>query len=95
MFQKAQIAAIDRMEWDRCEAAVYFWVRKSSMEANMDRLLLDALRSWLDDDWTLAGHVFVTNEQFPQQAQLLDAAGLQIRFEIKEEGKPGTFLAYA
>ena len=94
MFQKAQIAPVDGSEWDEYEATVYFWVRKSEMEGGKDAVLLEALRHWIRSDWNLSRHLFVTNEQFEQQVQLLDSTDLRLRFTIDEPGKPGTYLAY-
>jgi len=94
-FDKAEITAVDGGRLDEHEAAVYFWVRKSRLATRMDEVLLKALRKWLDSDWDLGGHVFVTNEQFAQQAQMLETSGLRRRFVIKEEAKPGAYLAYA
>jgi hypothetical protein len=36
--------------------------------------------------------VFVTNEQFQRQVHVLESAGLQLKFELREPGKPGTYL---
>jgi hypothetical protein len=95
VFQKSQITPVGRTSWDEGEAAVYFWVRKSRLKSHQDEVLLKALRHWIDSDWDLSGHVFVTNEQFEQQVQLLEGTDLRLRFEIKEDGKPGKYLAYA
>ena len=93
-FQKAQITAVDGGRFDEHEAAVYFWVRKSQLDLHKDEALLEALRTWLDSDRDLGGRVFVTNEQFEQQVRMLEASGLRLRFVIREEGKPGAYLAY-
>jgi len=95
MFQKATVTAVGPIQWSEVEAAVYFWVRKSQLAAQKDEILLGTLQPWLEREWGLSGHVFVTNEQFEQQVRMLEEAGLRVRFQIKEEGKPGTFLAYA
>jgi hypothetical protein len=57
-------------------------------------VLLDALRTWLAQDWRLGGHLIVTNEQFTQQVDMIEHTDLQLRFEIEEPDKPGRFLAY-
>ncbi len=95
MFQKSQITAVDGTRWDEYEAAVYFWVRKSQLAVETDAALLTSLRTWIDDEWSLAGYLFVTNEQFEQQVQMFDGTDLGLHFVIVEEGKPGKFLAYA
>jgi hypothetical protein len=94
MFARARITPVGSHRWDDYDAAVFFWVRKSRLAAEMDRVLLDALRTWLAQDWSLGGHLFVTNEQFAQQVELIEHTDLQLRFEIAEPDKPGRFLAY-
>lgn len=93
-FAGARITPIGDHRWDDYAAAVYFWVRKSRLAAQLDRVLLDALRTWLVRDWNLGGHLFVTNEQFTQQVELIGQTDLALRFEIAEPDKPGRYLAY-
>jgi hypothetical protein len=95
VFQKARISPVGPDRWDDYEAAVYFWVRKSQLEAGKDRMLLGTLREWLSTEWGLLGHVFVTNEQFEQQVRLIEGTDLGLRFAIEEQGKPGKYLAYS
>ena len=80
--------------WSDCDVVVYFWVRASRMEVGMDARLLTALRSWLREQWGFERNVFVTNEQFRQQVELIAATDLQLKFELVEPGKPGTYLVY-
>lgn len=94
MFAGARITPVTDRQWDDYGAAVYFWIRRSRLATGTDRALLDALRTWLARDWSLGGHLFVTNEQFAQQVGMIEQAGLQLRFEIEEPGKPGRYLAY-
>ena len=94
MFAEARITPVGNRRWDDYEAAVYFWVRKSRLATEMDRLLLDALRTWLAEDWSLGGHLIVTNEQFAQQVDMFEHTDLQLRFEVEEPDKPGRYLAY-
>lgn len=93
-FTKARITPVGNRHWEDCEAAVYFWVRKSHLATETDRALLDALRTWLAQEWRLEGHLFVTNEQFVQQVDMFEHAGLQLRFAIAGPGQPGRYLAY-
>ncbi len=81
-------------QWEEVEAATYFWVRASRMETGTDRRLLDALRTWLDEEWRLGRHVFVTSELFEQQVALIESSGLELRFEIIEPDTSSRFLAY-
>jgi hypothetical protein len=94
MFTQARVTPVGHRRWDDYQAAVYFWVRKSRLAAGLDRTLLDTLRSWLDRDWNLGDHLFVTNEQFTQQVGMIQDTDLELRFEIEESGKPGRYLAY-
>lgn len=80
--------------WSDVEAVVYFWVRRSRMDAGLDARLLPALRSWFADEWRLSRVVFVTNERFEQQVALIERTGLRRRFELREPDKAGTYLVY-
>lgn len=91
----SQVTPIGDANWDDYAAVTYFWVRESRLAAHLDRTLLEALRGWLATDWVLDGrHLIVTNEHFTQQVDLLDRAGLQLRFSFVEPDKPGPYLAY-
>jgi len=86
---------VEHAVWAEVDAVVYFWVRKSRISSGLDFRLLEALRSWLAEEWAFVRTVFVTNEQFEQQVRLLDRARMHLRFELREPGKPGTYLVYA
>lgn len=60
----------------------------------MDARLLAALRAWFARDWGFERTVFVTNEQFAQQSALHRGTDLALQFELREPGKPGTFLVF-
>ena len=94
MFAKARITPVGDRRWEDNGAAVYFWVRTSRLATQTDRMLLDALRAWLSRDWSLGEHLFVTNEQFAQQVDMIEQANLEVRFTIEEPDKPGLYLAY-
>jgi hypothetical protein len=91
---KARITPVGNRRWDEYKAAVYFWVRKSQLASGTDRVLLDVLRTWLAQEWSLGGHLIVTNEQFAQQLGLITSTDLQLRFEIEEPDKPGRYLGF-
>ncbi len=80
--------------WDEVDAVVYFWVRRSRMETGMDERLLAALRPWFANEWQLPTTVYVTNQQFTQQVELIGRTDLRLQFEVREPGKPGTYLAF-
>ncbi|MCD0446491.1 hypothetical protein LO763_23010 [Glycomyces sp. A-F 0318] len=94
MFTQARITPVGDRRWEEYEAAVYFWVRRSRLATGTDRALLDALRAWFAKDWGLPSPLIVTNEQFAQQVEMIEGAGLRLRFEIAEPDKPGRYLAY-
>ena len=91
---KSEVTPLGDDAWEDVDAVAYFWVRLSQLDAGIDAALLDALRSWLRDDWGFERAVFVTNEQFEQQADLLVGADLTLRFELREPSKPGTYLVF-
>lgn len=92
---KAQITAVADTRWADYDAAVYFWVRASRLATHTDRALLNALQIWFSREWDLRGHLYVTNEQFTQQVDLIGETDLNLQFEIAEPGKPGRYLAYS
>lgn len=93
---KATVTPVtEEAQWAEIDAVVDFWVRRARIASAMDVRLLAAIRTWLDETWALTRTVFVTNEQFERQVHLLHSAGLQVQFELREPGKPGTYLVYA
>ncbi|WP_369373622.1 N-acetyltransferase [Promicromonospora sp. Populi] len=91
---KATVTPVDDALWADVQAVVYFWVRRSPMETGFDGRLLAALRPWSAEAWGVERTVFVTNEQFTQQVDLIERTDLTRRFELVEPGKPGTYLAF-
>lgn len=91
---KSTVTPLGPERWADLDVVAYFWVRRSRMGTGMDERLLDALRNWFAQEWAVHSFVFVTNEQFVQQVELLRGAGLRLRFELREPGKAGTFLAF-
>jgi len=91
---KSTVTPVGEDEWGRVDIAVYFWVRRSRMDNGMDARLLAALRGWLDETWKADRVVFVTNEQFTQQVDLIRGTELIQEFELAEPGKPGKYLAF-
>jgi len=91
---KATVTPVSDDAWADVDAVVYFWARRSRMEQGMDERLLAALRPWFRDEWKTDTTVYVTNEQFTQQAELLHGTDLRLKFELVEPGKPGTYLVF-
>jgi len=90
----ARITAVGNRRWEDYDAAVYFWIRASRLETGMDRMVLDALRTWLAQDWKFRGYLILTSELFRQQVDLIEQTDLELRFEVLESGKPGRYLAF-
>lgn len=95
LFARKQIAAIDGARWSEYAVAVHFWVRTSRLADGLDRRLLDALGPWLEDDWQIARHLVVTNEQVEQQVSLIESTNRRLRFRLTDPKAPGKSLAYA
>ena len=91
---KATVTPIGERRWADVDAVVYFWMRSSAMSAGLDAALLAALRNWFREVWKTERTVFVTNEQFTQQVELIQGTELQLEFELVEPGKPGTYLVF-
>lgn len=91
---KSTVTPISDASWNDVDAVIYFWARLTRMETGMDERLLGALRSWFASEWGFEHAVYVTNEQFLQQRALLDRTDLDVKFELVEPGKPGTYLVY-
>jgi len=91
---KSTVTPIDDDAWADLDAVIYFWVRTSRMETEMDKRLLTALRTWMREEWSFARTVYVTNEQFEHQVDLLNRTDLRLRFELLEPGKPGKYLVF-
>jgi hypothetical protein len=91
---KSAVTQVGDDEWGNVDAVVYFWVRLSQMQEGLDARLLTALRAWFTDEWKLERVVYVTNEQFTQQVDLIERTDLSLKFELREPGKPGTYLVY-
>lgn len=91
---KSTVTAVGDDDWADVDAVVYFWVRLRGMESGVDARLLVALRDWFSSAWHAEKPVYVTNEQFTQQVELIDATDLTLEFELVEPGKPGIYLVY-
>lgn len=91
---KSAVTPLGDRNWGEVDAVVYFWVRRPRMETGMDERLLAELRAWFTNEWKLPGTVYVTNEQFAQQVELIGRTDLKLEFELVEPGKPGRYLVF-
>ena len=89
---RSAVAALGDDRWEDVGAVVYFWLRRSARE--LEEPLLDALRSWFAEAWRREPTVFVANERFTRQVDLLSGSGLTRAFEVREPGKPGAYLGF-
>lgn len=98
--QTSEITPVRGDTWTDFDAVVYHWVRKSQMDTGKDAELLTLLREWLARDWEFDTYLFVTNEQFEAQAELIRRNDMALRFTFAEGpkpdllDKPGKFLAF-
>jgi hypothetical protein len=90
----SEVTPVGDDRWEDVDAVVYFWARLSRMETGMDARLLAALRPWFRDEWQARKAVYVTNERFTQQVDLIRSTDLALKFELVEPGKPGTYLIF-
>lgn len=91
---KSEVTPVGDDDWADVEAVVYFWARLTRLDKGTDARLLAALRDWFREEWNLTRTVFVTNEQFAQQVELIGRTDLILKFELVEPDKPGTYLVY-
>jgi hypothetical protein len=91
---RSAVTALGDDDWSQVDAVIYFWARLTQMQVGMDARLLDALRTWFEVEWRFTNAVYVTNEQFRQQVELLEGTDLALKFELVEPGKPGKYLVY-
>jgi hypothetical protein len=91
---KSDVTPVGAEQWADVDAVIYFWARLSRMETGMDERLLAALRVWFAEEWKLDNTVYVTNEQFKQQVELIERTGMTLKFELLEPGKPGKYLVF-
>ncbi|MFF1876330.1 N-acetyltransferase [Leifsonia sp. NPDC058230] len=91
---KSAVTPVGDDQWADVDVVVYFWARRARMDTGMDERLLAALRVWFAEEWMVDAAVFVTNEQFTQQVELIRRTDLDLKFELVEPGKPGTYLVF-
>ena len=91
---RSAITPVGAGSWADVDAVVYFWVRRSRIESGMDERLLAALRTWFDEEWTFERVIYVTNERFEQQVDLISRTDLTLQFELIEPGKAGKYLGF-
>ncbi|HEY7177420.1 MAG TPA: hypothetical protein VH442_21085, partial [Micromonosporaceae bacterium] len=91
---RSTVTPVGDDQWADVDAVVFFWARLSEMERGLDERLLAALRAWFAEEWKLQRTVYVTNEQFEQQVDLIERTDMALKFELLEPDKPGRYLAF-
>lgn len=91
---KSTITPVGDDAWEEADVVAYFWVRRTRMADGLDSRLLAALRTWFADEWRVARAVFVTNEHFTQQVEVIRRTDLTVKFQLVEPGKTGTYLVF-
>ena len=91
---KTQVDALGDDAWSAYDMCLSFWVRTSRLADGLDRRLLDAVNSWLMNDWPIKDHVVVTVEQLDQQVAMIEGTGLQRTFRLTEPDDDRASLAF-
>lgn len=91
---KSEVTAVGVDIWEEIDAVVYFWTRLSQTAKGLDERLLAELRVWFSSEWKLEKTVFVTNEQFRQQVDVIERTDLLLKYELAEPGKAGKYLIF-
>ena len=91
---KSTVIQVGDDQWADVDAVIFFWARLSQMETGLDERLLAALRAWFNEEWKLKRAVYVTNEQFRRQVDLIERTDMSLKFELLEPGKPGKYVVF-
>ncbi len=91
---KTHVAALGDDEWASYDTGLSFWTRTSLHAGGLDQRLLDAVSSWLENDWPIAGHLVITVEQLDQQVAMIESTGRPRTFRLTEPDDPAASLAF-
>ena len=89
-----QDVCVEPAEEDSYGAWIWFWVRQSRLEDDLDKRLLEALTDWFEREWSFSCAVFVTGKHNERQVELMREAGLQFRREVESEGRSAKWVVY-
>ena len=95
MYRTAVVTSLDGTDLSTVDATVSFWVRPSMWADGFERTLLEAVVSWLRDDWAFEGPVIITNERLDHQIATIESLGLTRRFDYDRDKDMYTSHAYA
>jgi hypothetical protein len=93
-YRESRIVPIGDARWQDYGGLVNFWVRTSRLSSGIDEKLLAVMRPWFTQHEKLGRILVVTNEEVTQQIELIERAGLQLRFKIDKPAHSGAYLAY-
>jgi hypothetical protein len=91
---KATATPLGEIGWQEMDAVAYFWVRSSLSAQGFDTTMLETLRTWFAEAWSVTRVGFVVSEPYERQVKLLQSTDLTPAFELREPDKPGHFLIY-
>jgi RimJ/RimL family protein N-acetyltransferase len=63
-------------------AYITFWVRRSRLSDNLDRRLLQALISWLREEWAFSQVTFLARKAQIRQIRLFEDIGMQLEYTL-------------
>ena len=95
MYRTAVVTSLDGTDLSTVDATVSFWVRPSTWADGFERTLLEAVVSWLRDDWAFEAPVIITNERLDHQIATIESLGLTRRFDYDRDKDMYTSHAYA
>jgi RimJ/RimL family protein N-acetyltransferase len=93
-YRESRITPVGDAQWQDYGGLVNFWIRTSRLSSGIDERLLAAMRPWFAEHEKLGRILVVTNEEVGQQVQLIEQAGLQLRFMIDKPTQSGAYLAF-
>jgi RimJ/RimL family protein N-acetyltransferase len=93
-YRESDIVPVGDARWEDYGALANFWVRTSRLSSGIDARLLAAMKPWFAEHAQLGRVLVVTNEEVAQQVELIERAGLRLRFRIEKAGQSGAYLAY-
>ncbi|RED13103.1 GNAT family N-acetyltransferase [Pontivivens insulae] len=91
-FTRSRITALSDHRWAD-GMAIFLWVRTDMFFIDLDRTLLEALRSWLPS-WGVETMYFVTSAGLKRQVDIFNQAGLRPLFEIDDPKLAGSSVAF-
>ncbi|MEL6892869.1 MAG: hypothetical protein AAFP84_14825 [Actinomycetota bacterium] len=95
LYRTAQVTSLDGTDLSSVDATVSFWVRVSTWDDGLERVVLAAVLDWLREEWSIERPVVITNEHLEHQITSIESLGLTRRFTYDRDKDMYTSYAYA